>query len=292
MDGYWRYIAVFLLAGGASSFTLAADAEQRLGYSYLGAGVEQIDYQESDDNLLGTGLKLETDTTATPLIQRSGGYVGHESGWGFYIQTEATIGNNTNHERWKINDVEVQEDSFSLKRSELRVLISKQLSVQQALLFGGAVQDIGFTRFDWLLTDQDEFQIEASAGSVSEEIFKLFAYAGYEFGDFFIAGHQGWNWQLQLLAGLPLYSQILNTSYGTDTINGGFDGYRAEINASVGYQITANLMLGLALKAAYEQQDEIESDYNQSTGNGVVKRALPSNTLLITQPALTFYWSF
>ncbi|QQD22690.1 hypothetical protein GJQ54_13295 [Oceanospirillaceae bacterium ASx5O] len=266
----------------------------RNGYSYLGAGIEFIDYKETDDDLLGTGLSLETETTASPLTQRSGGFVAHESGWGFYIQTEASIGNNTNHESWSIEGTKVQEDSFSLRRSELRVLVAAPVFSSQSFLFGAAVQDASFTRFDWSLTDQALYKIDATAGSVSEEMFKIFAYAGYEFGHFFIDGDTGWNWQVQLLAGIPLYSQTLNTGLGNETINGGFDGYRLETDAAIGYRFSENFMLGVSLKIAHEAQQEIESDLNITTSSGTttVKRALPENTFLITQPALTFYWSF
>src|SRR5690606_12432862 len=124
--------------------------------------------------------------------------------------------------------------------------------------------------------------------------FKIFAYAGYEFGHFFVDGNTGWNWQIQLLAGLPLYSQTLNTSSGDETIDGGFDGYRLESVGSVGYRFSEHFMLGVSLKAAYEAQQEIETTLRVTTDSGTatVKRALPENTFLIAQPALTFYWSF
>lgn len=287
-------ITSLLLIAVASQVQANSDRVVRNGYSYLGAGIEFIDYQETDDDLLGTGLSLETETTASPLTQRSGGFVAHESGWGFYIQTEASIGNNTNHESWAIEGTKVQEDSFSLRRSELRVLVAAPVFSSQSILFGAAVQDASFTRFDWTLTDQNLYKIDPSTGSVSEEMFKIFAYAGYEFGHFFVDGDTGWNWQVQLLAGLPLYSQTLNTGFGNETIDGGFDGYRLESVAAIGYRFTENFMLGLSLKAAYESQQEIESDLTITTSSGTstVKRALPENTFLITQPALTFYWSF
>jgi hypothetical protein len=263
---------------------------QRLGYSYIGFGSEQVDYREEDENLLDTGLGLQTAASTTQLFQRSGGYVAHNSGWGFYIQTEATIGNEASKETWKINGTTVQQNSFTLKRNELRILVSKQVSTSHAFLFGGSLQDLSFSRFDWVLTNQDEFQVAISEGSVSEDIFKLFAYAGYEIGEFYLEEKCGWNWQIQLLAGIPIYSQTLNTSYGADTINGGFDGYHFELTGSVGYHLSKNFLLGLSLKNAYEDQKEIEQKNQKS--HGVIKRSLPENSLTIMQPSVTFYWSF
>ena len=273
------------------SSALAAE-NKREGYSYLGVGVSSGDYTEQDDDLLGTGITLKTEAPVSALEQRSGGYVAHDSGWGFYIQTEATLGTNVNNESWALDGTQVQEDSFSFSKSELRVLISRQLTGRHAFLFGAGTQDISFTRFDWRLSEQDQYQIEATEGSVSEQLFKIYLYSGLEWGHFFSSGEEsGLNWQTQLVVGLPVYSQIINTSYGDDPINGGMDGYRVDASGQLAYRMNKNLMIGFSTRVTYEYQQEIETGSIQ-LGDSHIKRALPENTLFMLNPSLTFYWSF
>ncbi|MEK9712986.1 MAG: hypothetical protein VW258_10505 [Thalassolituus sp.] len=276
-----------------ASLALApASFAAREGYSYFGVGTDYIAYSERNDNLLNTGITLASGSDIAATTQRGGGYVGHESGWGFYIASEATLGNNVNDESWTLNGTRVQEDSFSFRRSELTVLVAYDFTQRQSVLFGGATHDTSFNRFDWHAVEQDEFIISLPDGTVSEDVFKLYGLIGYETGTLFLNEHDSrLNWQLRMLAGIPLFSQTLNTESAVDTITGGFDGYLLEVDALLGYRLTSHLLLGLSLKYSIEYQEEIQSDFiNESQQR--VKRTLPENELSLFQPTLNMYWSF
>ena len=275
--------------------SLSSHADKRNSYSYLGLGVDLLSYSESDDNVLNTGIRLETEMTGSNLAQRSGGYMSYNDNWGFYITSGSSIGTTVNDETWSLNDTEVQENSFTMKRSELMVLVSRNISKNHYLLFGGSYNDTSFSRFSWSFNEQNDYAIDKETGTFTEYVSQLFAYVGYEYNEFYTSTRPGWRTQFQFLAGLPLYSSTLNTRFDTEHITTSFDGYLLRATPSLAYQLNKNFMLGMSLDISYNLRDKDEWEATITDGNGnpqKVKQALPENTLLVIQPAFTAYWSF
>ncbi len=286
-----------ILWASMTSFVWAQESQQfeRASYSYLGLGLDVVTYEEVDTDLLGTGIELETEMTGTNLAQRSGGYVVVDDAWGFYINTGSSLGATVNDEEWRFNGTLVQENAFTIKRNELLILVTRRLAENHYWLVGGAYNDTAFSRFNFTLPEQDQFNIAAPTGSVSEDVSQILAYAGYEYNQFFTQREQGFVTQFQALVGVPLYSSTLNTDFGDTALTNSFDGYVLRLTPSIGYQLNQNFMVAASFDLFLNQRDEDEGEITAINADGVSeqrKRALPENSLWNLQPAINVYWSF
>ena len=278
-------ILSFLAAGLLLLPNIAvAESNKRAGFSYLGIGTTQFNYEESTDS---SGLSIRSKVDDAKPTQRSGVYVSVNSTWGFYFISSSYFGSDADKEDWDINGTRVQKNRFTAKRSEVQFLISRQLSANRHyLLFGASNIETSFTRFDFSYPQQDRFQIDEIDQNITEDASQLVGFFGYEFNQFYTSPKPGLRYQLQALVGIPLYTETLNNSAGDSIFETSFDGYSLRLNPSAGWQFNQHFLLSVSLGAHYSYRDE---EKKSKSGEQLV---LPEREELRMFPAVSMYWSF
>lgn len=278
-------LQVILIALILFSKCTIAEETKRSGFSYLGVGLTQIDYEESTSP---GGLSIRSDVSGSKFTQRSGAYVSVSKKWGFYLISSSFFGSDSFDERWKIDGIPVQENKVTLKRSEVQLLITREVfhGGRHYLMFGGSNTETSFTRFDFSYPEQNQHEVSNEQRNITEDISKFIAFFGYEYNDFYFENSPGIRYQLQVLLGIPLYSEILNNSESDTTFDTNFDGYSFRLNPSVGWQFDKHFLISFSAGFHYSYREEEKKSY----GGGTL--VLPEHDYLRIFPALSMYWSF
>lgn len=261
-----------------------ADADKRAGFSYLGIGTTQFNYEESTDT---SGLSIRSEVDDAKPTQRSGVYVSVNGTWGFYFTSSSYFGSDSDEEEWGINGTRVQKNKFTAKRSEVQFLITRQLSAHRHyLLFGASNIETSFTRFDFSYPEQDRFEIDQENRNITEDVSQFVGFFGYEFNQFYTSPKPGLRYQVQALMGIPLYTETLNNSAGDSIFETSFDGYSFRLIPSAGWQFDQHFLVSFSMGVHYSYRDE---EKKSSAGEKLV---LPERETLRLFPAASIYWSF
>lgn len=270
------------------------NANQRQGYSVLGAGFSVLDYEESSSLTVGdASIDIETESAGI-FTQSSGTFVSVSPAWGFYLHTLSTLGVPESDEDWELNDIVVRSSSVSFDYQRLELLASRRLVSDSVYAMAGfQYSNLEYRRFGAELTDAaatfgiDDTTFES--GTVSETVWDISAMAGVEYNTIFSDSGRGWRHQGRLLLGVPLYSNIVNTSVAngksfTDSLNG----IQTRVMGLIGFQFSANVFVGASLEVSLARKNGLDREVDGETG---ITR-FPSTTLVSVFPSLGAYWSF
>lgn len=276
------------------SSTVSADTMiQRQGYSFFGAGFDLLDYEENTTREIG-GQVIDVETpSATNFTQQSGAYVAIDADWGFYLTTASTLGESSTDEEWVIGSTLVRTNRVAFERQRLAGIATLRMQNSRYLLFGAQYSKSEFKRFAASLTaDAASFGLTDTtftSGTISENVWDMTLVAGYEWNTLFKNKMSGWKYQLQLMAGLPVYSSVTNTDIDNGaSFSDSFDGFHLQANFIYGYQFSENAVAGFSLESAYSQRNEIDTQLTDAAGT--IK--LPESNLFYFYPGFTMYWSF
>jgi len=265
----------------------------RSGYSFFGAGFDFLDYEESTTrNIAGSSIDIET-STGLNLTQQSGAYVSINNKWGFYLITASTLGESSSDEDWQINKTTVRTNKVVFERQRLGFVGTYQIKQNDFILLGTQYSSTEFKRFAAALTPSaSDFGIDEntfSAGAVSENVWDLSLVAGYEVNTIFNNKNSGWRYQWQLLAGLPLITQLNNTDISEgESFRENFSGFQIRANWVYGYQFNENIMAAFSLEVGISKRSSISNDVTNV--NDITE--FPENTIIYIYPSATVYWSF
>ena len=265
----------------------------RRGYSFFGAGFDFVDYEENTArNIDGKTVDIETELELK-FTQHSGAYISINTDWGFYLTSSSTLGDSKSDEQWQIDDTTVRENSVSFSRQRLEGLATYRLATFEYLLFGVQYSSIDFKRFAAQLTSKaGSFGVDEtsfSPGTVSENVWDVSVKIGYEINSIFHHPNPGWRYQLQVIAGIPLTTNISNTDVNDgESYSSSFEGLQLRLNGVYGYQFSENVLAAFGLELALRRRDVIIHDVISSTGI----TEFPENTLLYSFPSFIVLWSF
>ena len=280
------FLAGLVIVVSGSAFAGVEKEHKRSAFSFFGVGYAHSDYEESTGF---SGIRVQSVASGNQPSQRSGAFVEINSKWGFYLNTNSFFGTETLSESWDVNDSFVQSNKFSLKRSEIQLLVTHEFANDRHyFLFGGGNIEKSFTRYDYQFPAENNsgVEIDQNPGNVTEDVSQLVAYFGYEYNEFFIGSDAGLKYQFQALLGLPIYSETLNNSGGDITLNSSFDGYIFRFVPSIAWQFNENMLVAFTTELIINRRDE---DRKQSESREII---LPRNHFWSVFPALTAYWSF
>ncbi|MFK7889422.1 MAG: hypothetical protein AB8B63_01300 [Granulosicoccus sp.] len=288
-----KLLLICMLAN-ASSSNAQERAHQRQGYSVLGAGFSVLDYEESSALTVDdASIDIETES-ASIFTQSSGTFVSVGPTWGFYLHTLSTLGVPEADEDWELNDVVVRSSSVSFDYQRLELLASRRFKTGRVHTIAGLqYSSLEYRRFGAELTDAaatfgiDDTTFES--GTVSETVWDISAMAGVEYNTVFTDSARGWRHQGRLLLGVPLYSNIVNTSVANGkSFSDNFNGIQARGLGLVGFQFSANIFVGASLEVSLTRKNEIDREVDGVSG---VTR-FPSTVFVSVFPSLGVYWSF
>lgn len=281
-----RFFLCCLLVLSTPAHTDVEKEYKRSGFSFFGVGYAHSDYEES--TRFGD-VSIQSDASGNQPSQRSGAFVGINAKWGFYLNTNSFFGTETLSESWTVNDSHVQKNKFSLKRSEIQLLVTREFANDRHyLLFGGGNIEKSFTRYDYEFPENNDsgVAVDQNPGNVTEDVSQLVAYFGYEYNEFFVGSESGIKYQFQGLMGLPIYSETLNNSGGDITLNSSFDGYIFRFVPSVAWQFNESILLAFTTELIINRRNE---DRKKTESRELI---LPRNHYWSLFPALSAYWSF
>lgn len=267
--------------------------KSRAGYSFFGLGYEILDYEENTAPVIdGKSIDVETATIVN-LTQQSGAYVAINHDWGFYLATASTLGETISNEEWQIDGVTVRTNNVSIVRARVGFLASRRISSTGFLLFGAQYGKTEFKRFAANLTPEaGDFGIDEntfSDGTVSESVWNYSLVAGYESNTLFISKLPGWRHQFQLIAGVPLITNISNTEVNEGaSFSESFNGFHIRASGIYGYQFNENFMAAFGLEMGVSQRNAISQDFEDSEG----ATEFPESNIVYFYPALVAMWSF
>lgn len=289
----WSGLPLILLL----SFAFSAFAEpaplvcNNRSFTHFGLGVESLNYQETFT--ASDGGQIETDTTLTNVIQRSGGYTYVSPQGGFYLNTASTLSGGTDQESWKHDTLgTLQTDEMKASVAELNILGAWHFSPAHHLVAGPQVFTMNFSRTGW--DTGSGVQMEP-LGAISEDSLSVDAVVGYRFDSFFRDPEA----PLRLLGGvtasLPLYYRVYNsggsmrdqtsgaiTTQAPVELTDSFSGYGLSADAGLGWRLNDNFTLTGRLEAALKERDEIKE-------GGFT---LPEVTVTTLRAMLGLIWSF
>ena len=288
------YSGLLVLLLSLNSFAAESkESPARQGYSFFGLGFDVLDYEENTTRKIdGKTIDIET-ASGINLTQQSGAYVSINDDWGFYLVTASTLGDSNSDEEWQIDDITVRTNKVAFERQRLGFLASQRISSTGFFLFGAQYNKTEFKRFAAKLTPQAiDFGIDDSsfsAGTVSENVWDLSLVAGYESNTIFTSKESGWRHQMQLVAGVPLFTSITNTDVNEgESFSKSFNGFQLRFNGFYGYQFDPNMILAVGLELGISQRNSISRDFTDTSG----VTEFPESNLLYLYPSLVALWSF
>lgn len=269
---------------------------ERSGYSMLGIGFESVSYEENlvFPDYIATqalrGVETVSDYDGINWSQRAGAYIAINEQWGFYINNSSTLGSQSHTETWELDGLRIQTNSMTLSRGDTNIWLSRQFQPKHHVLFGGTYNRIDYRRFNITRTALPGQDFENfSDATISEEVAEFIAEVGYEYNEMFTSKDAGWRTQLQILAGVPIYTHVRNTELDADSaFTDSFSGYNLRATASIGYQFSANVTIAGTLEAHYQYRN---GDARQNPTSALFE-FLPDRSFMYLQPSLNAMWSF
>lgn len=272
----------------------ASANDNRLGYSFYGAGVSLFDYEESSTlSFAGNQVDIETET-ASIFTLSSGAFVFVNPTWGFYLNTLSTLGVPRSNEEWELSDTVVRRNAVSFEYQRLELLGSYALPFNRThALFGIQYSNFEYRRFGPSLTDAaTDFGIGESvlaAGAVSETLWDVTALIGLEYTSVFSDPSSGWQYQARVLLGTPLIRNIVNTSIANgQAFSENFNGVEFRVSGLIGYRLHHSVVVGSRIELTVVQKDSL----NGEVDIGAETTAFPSTTLVSLTPSVSVFWSF
>ena len=303
----------FLLVVFMCSLSVLVCAQEklnkRLGYSSLGIGYEYVKYSEKFSFSTTTSadtavnIDIESDYSGGSMTQRAAGFVAVSESLGFYIITGGTLVSQRHDEFWhadiydasngdNLYSDDIQRNASNMARTDLQVLVAKQITRKHAWLIGGRHSSTEFKRFNAVSLDPDTFPgLEAISGDYSERVSAFNFDIGYEYNEFYLDDSLGWNGLFQAVLSVPIYSNIVNTGLSEEGFTDSFGGYAFKITGAYGYQVTPNFLVSASMDAYYQFSSEIIQDVENLDGV-TVSASIPENTLYYIQPSINTVWSF
>lgn len=299
--GFYRL--TFLAVSAALSFpitSLASDlAKPRMhekhefmSFSYFGLGVDSMTYKESTN---AYGMGINTKSTASVPVQRSGAYTAVNDQWGFGIFTVSSLYGEDNPESWKTKSFgTVQTNDVSLKRTDVTITGVRQIGGGNYFSGGFNYSDFSFVRsnykktntYDALVTsvglDPTKTENQPPSGSTSEESSSLNLMLGYGYDNYFKFENEGLRTFASVQAGVPLYRRVTNTTVDPVLTDFFASGYKAQLAAGLGWQFSEKLSVNYISEYSYTKLGEMQS------GNVT----MPETTLTIWNNSIIAYWNF
>lgn len=261
------------------------------GYAYIMFGTESVNYKEKPSI-----LPIESSVSATNIVQMSSGLTKVNDSFDFSIDTVATLLSGDAIEKWKATDnistitdgTLLQENSFDISGSKLRILLHYKMTKKLRLVFGPAYTVDTFKRYNWepkhpLIEDDTSVQ-EERYSSLQGDI--GLAYESY------MAAHKGMRFSLKALYGHPLWQETKNTKEDyKDVAFSNHEGYNADAEGYVGYTLSNGIEVGLF--AGYSKQHR-SGDKTTVTleDSSVTTVEWPENDLEHLRTGLTVVWKF
>lgn len=282
-------LSLFSATSGANEITQSV----RAGYSFFAVGTNFVDYEENSVRRVnGQVVDVETDSMIN-LSQQSGTFVSLSDDWGFYLVSSSTLGESMANESWVIDDTVLRTNKVLFDRQQISILGSRRFLSSTFVLAGIQYNSTEFRRFGASLTPASAnfglTEDTTNLGTESETVIEINLLLGLEKSSLFQDSTPGWRYQLQMLLGLPLLTNISNTEVSNgDTFSQSFSGIQGHLMLKYGYQFSKNIYASLNLDMSVSRRDAISSETTDSFGTS----EFPDNTLVYVLPSLGLFWSF
>jgi len=210
-----------------------------VGYSYFNFGVENINYQETPNN-----ISVKSESSVSNFIIRTGGLYPISPDFNFSIDATASFAPEQSTEQWHHTGSGelLQKNLVTLTNASTVVLLHYKVSSSWQLLAGGSFSEETFKRFHFETISPD--LVQDFSGSLIEESFSHFYLnLGIGYGSDMLKG-QADHFSVRAYIGLPLWSETRNTTYPETTWTEN-NSYTINLQAQYSIAINENFQIGL-----------------------------------------------
>jgi len=293
------FSSLYLLAAATLSFSIPSFANnvsapgmhekhELMSFSYFGLGLDSMTYKESTN---AYGMGINTKSTASVPVQRSGAYTAINDQWGFGIFTVSSLYGEDNPESWKTKSFgTVQTNDVSLKRTDVTITGVRQIDDGHYLSGGFNYSDFSFVRSNFKKTSTSDAlansvnaTFDLPQGAISEESVALNLMLGYGYDDYFRFENEGLRTFASIQAGVPLFRRVSNTNNNNPTLTDFLaSGYKAQLAAGLGWQFSEKLSVNYISEYSYTKLGEMQE----------ANVIMPESTLTNWNNSIIAYWNF
>lgn len=289
----YRYLSILIF------LLVAANAEEKVsydGYAFMVLGTEYVNYQERAS--LGP---IKSSVTAVNTVQISGALTRVNNLFDFSIRTTSTLLARDATEQWRLSsdyntskdsilpkNTLLQENSFDIIGSKLKILLEYKLTQNFRFVFGPAYTLDTFKRYNW----ESKHPIIAEEVSVQEERYaSLQAHLGIAY-ESYAAALEGLRYSVRLTYGQPLWQKVKNTKEEyNNLIYSNKNGYNIDASVQSTYTIHKGVELGLYLACSQQYREAAEVNRVEVEGE-LYDVEWPKNYLTHYRGGLMVVWKF